>query len=144
MTEPDGEFLREQGAARTRAADRGGAADELMRLADDPLLLGSLLRRGEGSRVWSPEVTKVPLLGLALLSSNRKGSVCRNGYQKTETLRAPSLTPEAFDPTGEDWVKTLDLHPPAEHPSSAASSEGRWGMAAIIAILVLGILLLLS
>lgn len=142
MPGPDGEFLREYGAARTRATERDGSADELMRLAGDPLLLASVLRRREAPGVWLPETTKVPLPGLALPGSTGKAVPHRNSYQTIEALRPPSLVPEIFDPADENWGKTLDLLPPARHPSSASSGNALWGIAITTAMLVLGSLFL--
>lgn len=112
-----------------------------MRLANDPLLLRAFL-----SRVERPEREvrgKVPVLPpLIAVASVRRQAPAHADYARRDALLEPSLFPERFEASAEDWSEALVTGEIAE-PSSVGAILSLLA-SLVVALGLLGLLLVLA
>lgn len=116
-------LLRDIGRSNSLRAGAGGAEDELMRAAHDPLLVRRMVLRDVpgGSPGWSKPVR--PAIGLRAAAEGRGippsaavSAACR--YEVPAGRLEPSLSPTAFAPAPEDREAALD-HDFGHRPASS-------------------------
>lgn len=108
---PQGELLRELGAARVRKQEACDESLDLMRLANDPLLIRGLLRRAEQRIAARPAGVKLPLMN-QLIDRNSSNLPSRSPpYGLAEPLHPPSLAAETFASSREDREQALTIGP---------------------------------
>ena len=108
-----------QSGSRQRAGD--DRADELMRLADDPLMIRNFLARQESASLkplaQRGELSASTALHLQLSHDTRQHAGLKVMYTQRERKLDPSLAPEIFAPSAEDLeqaISSLHLALPVE------------------------------
>jgi hypothetical protein len=108
-----------QSGSRQRAGD--DREDELMRLADDPLMIRNFLARQESASLkplaQRGELSASTALHLQLSHDTRQHAGLKTMYAQRERKLDPSLAPEAFAPSAEDReqaISSLDVSLPVE------------------------------
>jgi hypothetical protein len=113
-----------QSGSRQRAGD--DREDELMRLADDPLMIRNFLMRQETAmaKPLAPRSELPVSSAFQLQLSQDKGQYpgLKAKYAQRERKLEPSLTPETFAPSAEDReqaISSLHLSLPVNAPITA-------------------------
>lgn len=139
---PQGELLRELGAAKARKQEACDASLDLMRLADDPLLIHGLLRRAEQRSAARPAGVKLPLIN-QMIDRNSSSLPSRSPpYSLAEPLHLPSLAAETFASSREDREQALTIGP--EQVPVLPRRQPGWIIFLLAAALLLSAVLVLA
>jgi hypothetical protein len=103
--------LRDIGQSGSRQLAGDDREDELMRLADDPLMIRNFLSRQEAMSPKPPVLPGGLSAGAALQlqksSDNRRTQSLKAMYEQRERKLDPSLVPEIFAPSSEDREQAI-------------------------------------
>ena len=136
-------LLRELGASESRTAQSDDPSRQLMRLAQDPLLLHAFLMqddRHHPAPVLLPRLA-CPLPSVAPLAHERQTAPRLLAYRSAFSPKLQSLWPEAFSPSEADKADVLE----ADDPQASFSPGLAHGVtiASIAVLLMLAVLLVL-
>ena len=97
--------------ARSQVSGSGEAAQELMRLAGDPLEIHRFLRRGGTPSVAHLGKIRAPVLDLEARGASNRTLPGSRDYVEMQDRHPPSLAPEAFNPSDDDLVQAFTILP---------------------------------
>lgn len=138
------DLMLDLGKALTRSRGSDASMEELMRVADDPLLLQALVVRHRTGTVDIPPPFHAHLRDNLLRKYGQTGmqSSQERGYGVVEPLLPDSLHPELFEPRDEGKTRALrlsrdpvDAKPVWWHGRLAAGCAG----AGVLALVLLGV-----
>lgn len=125
---PEAELFRDMGQSTVRSGVTVNLEPELMRLADDPLLLRALLDRGECRETASfqtpsaPQLQALQLAGKTVAQASQTASVA--AYAHAEPRFFPSEAPVSYLPTVEDREGALSFEEPREERGERSVASG--------------------
>ena len=141
---PDGTLLRDMSGSEMRHPSAVSSEQQLLRLAEDPLLLRAFLLRQDDAPP-PPSTSAGGQISIALACSMQTGGGIGEGvqggraYEGRESLREPSLAPTPFAPSPQDREEAFDL---GAKPSGTGPRRLHTGGVLLAAVLGLWLVLM--